>query len=227
MRSTWGHAFKRQSHHELLLCWRQPRLMLQSVLFFVMMMLFFPMTLPASPSLLKAVGVGLIWIACLFAALLAAEGLFQRAFEEGCLEQAQVSGQPMCVMILAVLLVHTMVHLVPIIILCPFICAFFDISGHEAFILAMSLLLGAPALFGLTALAAAFNVGRMQRTTLMALVVLPLTVPVMIFGASAIHLDQVQGTANPLFAMLAAISLLCLGGLPLAIVGVLQLRFED
>lgn len=226
MKREWR-VFKRQAYFEWLLCWRQPRLLLQSVLFFAMMMFFFPMTLPASPKLLKEVGVGLIWIATLFAALLSAEGMFQRAFEEGCLEQAWVSGSSMTIMILATLVIHTLAHLLPILVLCPLLGALFNLPTQEIGIVVISLLLGAPALFGLTALAAALNVGRVQKTTLMALVVLPLTVPMMIFGSEATHLYQVQGTAMPIFALLAAFSLLCLGGLPLAIVSVLRLRFED
>lgn len=224
--SLW-HVFKRQCHREVLLCVRQPRLLLQSVLFFVMMLLFFPMTLPASPQLLNEVGTGLVWIATLFAALLSAEGLFQRAFEEGLLELAHVSGQPLGIMILAKLVIHTSCILIPLVLLSPIEGVLFGNSMTETKALAISLTLGAPALFSLTALASAFNVGRVQRTTLMALIVLPLTVPVMIFGAAVMTLYKIQGAVMGLYALLAAISLLCIGGLPFAIAAVLRLRFED
>jgi heme exporter protein B len=130
-------------------------------------------------------------------------------------------------MIAAKLLIHTGCILLPIVILCPIEGLLFSNGITETKVLAISLFLGAPALFALTALAAAFNVGRVQRTTLMALIVLPLTVPVMIFGSAVMNLYQIQGAVMGLYALLAAISLLCLAGLPFAIAAVLRLRFED
>ena len=159
--------------------------------------------------------------------LLASEKLFQRAYEEGVLEQAWVSGQSTYMMVMATLSVHMVSLLLPLILICPFAGFMFHFNGHEIFILMGSLLLGAPALFSLSALAAAFNVGHVQRTTLMTLIILPLTLPVMIFGAAVIHVAEIHAAVMGLYALLTAMSLISFVGLSFAIVGVIRLRFQE
>src|SRR3990167_3607972 len=90
--NSFSRVFSRQCKRDALLSLRNPKDLLQSLLFFIMMLFFFPMTLPFSINMLEQIAGGLIWIALLFAVLLASENLFQIAFQEGVIEQAFVSG---------------------------------------------------------------------------------------------------------------------------------------
>jgi heme exporter protein B len=220
-------VFLRQCQRELLLCKRQPRLMIHAWLFYLMMLLFFPLSLTPSTAILQEVGPGLVWIAALFAVLLLSEGWFQRAYEEGVLEQAWVSGEPVVLVVLATISIQWLIMTTALLIFFPVIVILYHLTSLEGWLLAASFCLGAPALFFITAFAASLNVGRVQRTTLMALLVLPLVVPVMIFGSGVVKLNAMQGAVSGVMALLSACSLLCMGGLPFAITAVLRLRFED
>jgi len=217
-------VFQRQFRREVLTRIREPRSVIHTLLFFIMMLFFFPLSFTASPETLHELAPGLIWIALLFAALLSSEGLFQRAFEEGVLEQAYLSGESMVAMILAALCVQFCCIVLPVVLLCPLIGALFAFTPYEVGLFILSLLCGAPALFGLTALAGALGVGRIQKEMVTALLVLPLTVPIMIFGSAVMHAPH-QGLG--LLALLLVCSLLVEGLLPFAIVAILKLRLGD
>jgi heme exporter protein B len=225
--NDWWSTLVVHLRYEFVLKIKQTQSLIQALLFFIMMLLFFPMSLPASAQILHQVGSGLIWIALLFVSLLASEGLFQRPFEDGRLEQWLVSGESLPALFLAIIIMHSCVLMLPIVLLCPWIMILYGADGSFCWVTMLSLVTGAPGLIGLTVLAAAFNVGRMPRTTFMALILLPLTLPIMIFGSSAPSVFAVQGTAMPVYALLLAMSLMSLTGLPFAIAGVLRLRFED
>ncbi|MCX7115931.1 MAG: heme exporter protein CcmB [Gammaproteobacteria bacterium] len=220
-------VFLRQCRREWGLCKKQPRLNLHAFLFFVMMLVFFPLTLPPSSTLLREVGPGLLWVAALFAVLLSSEGLFQRAYEEGLLEQAWVSGESMVMMVLATLLTQLVMMMFPMLLFFPIMGILYQFNVMELLCLLMGFLIGVPSLFFMAALAAALNVGRVQKTTLMALLVLPLVIPVMIFGSGVVRLQMMHGQISGIIALLSAFFLLCLGSIPFAIVVVLRLRFED
>lgn len=217
-------VFQRQFRREVLTRIREPRSVIHTLLFFIMMLFFFPLSFTASPETLHELAPGLIWIALLFAALLSSESLFQRAFEEGVLEQAYLSGDSMVAMILAALAVQFFFIVLPVVLLCPLIGALFAFTPYEVGLFILSLLCGAPALFGLTALAGALGVGRIQKEMVTALLVLPLTVPIMIFGSAVMHASH---QSLGLLALLLACSLLVEGLLPFAIVAILKLRLGD
>lgn len=219
-------VFKRQFKREVLVRFREPRLIVHALLFFLMMLAFFPLSFTASPQYLHNIAPGLIWIALLFAALLSSEGLFQQAFNEGVLEQAYLSGESMGVMIFASLFVQLVSILVPIFLFCPLIGLLFAFTPHEVGRLILSLLCGAPALFGLTALAGALSVGRVQKEIVTALLVLPLSIPLMIFGSAVMQIKS-QEVVSGMIALLLACSLLAQGILPLTIAAILRLRLGD
>jgi heme exporter protein B len=220
-------VFIRQGRRELMLCKRQPRWVLHAFLLFLMMIFFFPLTLPPSSTLLREVGPGLIWVAALFAVLLSSEGIFQRAYDEGLIEQAWVSGESRIAIVLAIVLTQLGMILVPMLLSFPLIVGLYHLTWIEGLYLVVSLLIGVPALFLIAVLTAALHVGRVQKTTLMALLVFPLVMPVMIFGSSVVRLSMMNAQISGIMAILGAFSLLCLSGIPFAIVVILGLRFED
>ncbi|WP_035893754.1 heme exporter protein CcmB [Legionella oakridgensis] len=222
-----GLLFKRQLQRETLLITRQLRFIVNAILFFLMILIFFPLTMPADRALLRMIAPGLIWIALLLAMLLSAERLFQQDYEDGVIEQWLVSGYPVSLMVLAKILTHWLFNLLPLIILCPAIALLFAFNVHETVILIMSLMCGSPALLFLCALAAVFSGGLKQRGVFMALILLPLTIPVMIFGSGTVTMAMQGMEVRGYLALLLAMSLVTVGFLPFAIAAMMRISLAD
>ena len=217
----------RQVMREFLMHVRQLRMTVNSCVFFFMIMVFFPLTMPPDALLLRTILPGLLWIAILLAMLLSSERLFQQDYDDGVIEQWLVSGYPVSLFVLAKVLMHWLFMLLPILLFCPMLTLLFALSAHETLIVMLSLLSGTPAIFFRCALAAAFGTGLRQKGVLMALVLLPLTILVMIFGSGAISAGmQGQGETGYL-AILLALSVLSTGLLPFAVAGVARIGFVD
>lgn len=208
--------FKNQLHREMCLSMRQFRLLMNTALFFVMLLVFFPLAMPPDAQLLRMIAPGLVWIAVLLAMLLASERLFQQDYEDGVIEQWFVSGEPVVFFIFAKVLIHWFGNLLPILILSPLLAVLFALSPYELSVLAASLLLGTPAILFLCAFAAVFGIGLQQKGVFMALILLPLTLPVMIFGSSATFAAMQGLPVAGYLALLLAFSLISLVFLPFA-----------
>lgn len=219
--------FGRQFQRELLIHMRQPRLLINASLFFVMIVVFFPLTMPSSSLLLKQIAPGLVWMAVLLAALLASERLFQQDYDDGVIEQWLVSGYSLRIIVSAKMLAHWLLTVTPLLLFCPIFALLFGFTGYELMILLLVLILGTPAILALCALAAAFGTGMQQKGILMALVLLPLTVPVMIFGSGTITACMQGLPVSGYLAILLAISILAVGFLPFAIAAVIRIGLAD
>lgn len=219
--------FRRQLTRERLIHMRQLRMTVNSCLFFLMIMVFFPLTMPPDPTLLRTILPGLIWIAALLAMLLSSERLFQQDYDDGVIEQWLVSGDPVSLFMAAKVVLHWLSMLLPILLFCPLLAFLFALTEHETLILMLSLMCGTPTILFLCALAAAFGTGLRQKGVLMALVLLPLTIPVMIFGSGAITASMQGLSAAGYLAILLAMSVTAAGFLPFAIAGVARIGFVD
>ena len=219
--------FTRQLTRELLMHARQLRMIINGCLFFLMVMVFFPLTMPPDAALLRTILPGLVWIAVLLAMLLSSERLFQQDYDDGVIEQWLVSGYPISLFVAAKVLLHWFTMLMPILLFCPLLALLFALNIHETLILMLSLLCGTPAILFLCALAAAFGTGVRQKGVLMALVLLPLTIPVMIFGSGAINAAMQGLPALGYLAILLALSVIAAGFLPFAVAGVAWISFVD
>ena len=207
---------------EFLLIKRQLRVIVNASLFFIMVMVFFPLTLPADPNLLRMVLPGLVWTALLFALFLSAERLFQQEEEEGLLEQWLVLKTPLIDFVRAKLLIHWGMNIGPILIFCPILAILFQLNVFETFVLGLSILFGTPAILGVCALAAAFCTGLQQKGIFMALILLPLTLPVMIFGGGALTACLQGLPVSGYLALLLALSIIAFLCLPFAIAAILR-----
>ncbi|KTD47356.1 heme exporter protein CcmB [Legionella rubrilucens] len=225
--TTGMRLFKKQFHRELLVHLRQPRTLLHATLFFLMITVFFPLTVTPEPLLLQQLAPGLIWTAMLLSFLLASEKFFQQDYEDGVIEQWLISSQDLPVIVTAKVSVHWLLNLIPMLILCPLLAMLFSLNPSEAGVLALSLIAGTPAIIFLCALAAAFSTGLKQKGVLIALILLPFALPVMIFGSAslqaAIHGMNVSGY----LALLLAFSLLAILFLPFAISAILRITLSD
>lgn len=219
--------FAKQFKRELLIQMRQIRFLVNSCLFFLMILFIFPLTLRPEVVLMRTVAPGLIWMAILLSMLLSAERLFQQDYEQGVIEQWLVSGQSLPIIVSAKVFAHWFFNLVPIVILCPLIALIFSFSLWETWVLVLSLFCGTPALLYLCALAAAFGVGVNQRGALMALILLPLTLPLLIFGSGTLTIAMQALPVNGYLALLLAMSLIAVGFLPYAIAGVMRISHVD
>ncbi|MBA2652187.1 MAG: heme exporter protein CcmB [Tatlockia sp.] len=219
--------FSKQCQREFLLHLRQPRLLLHASLFFLMVTVFFPLTMPPEKNLLRAVAPGLVWIAMLLSMLLSSLSLFQQDYEDGVIEQLLLSAYPLSLIIAAKLLIHWLINLLPMLIFCPFLALLFELSVQETGILMMSLILGTPAIIFLCGFAAAFSTGMQQKGVLMALILLPLTIPVMVFGSGSLSAAMHGLAVEGYFAILLAISILAAGFLPFAIASVIRISLSE
>lgn len=220
-------GFGRQFQRELLIHMRQPRLLINASLFFVMIVVFFPLTMPPNSLLLKQIAPGLVWMAVLLATLLASERLFQQDHDDGVIEQWLVSGYSLRIIVSAKMLAHWLLTVTPLLLFCPILALLFGFTLHELIILLLVLIAGTPAILALCALAAAFGTGMAQKGILMALVLLPLTVPVMIFGSGTITASMQGLSVSGYLAILLAISILAVGFLPFAIAAVIRIGLAD
>jgi len=219
--------FVRQCQREFLLHTRQPRHLIYALLFFLMIMVFFPLTLPSERSILRLVAPGLVWVAVLLAMLLASVDFFQQDYEDGIIDQWLISSYPLSLIIAAKLTVHWLLNLLPMLLFCPLLAFLFDFSWQETGILMISLIFGTPAILFLGGFAAAFSTGMQQKGVLMALVLLPLTIPVLIFGSGTLMRVMQGMSAGGYLALLLALSILAAGFLPFAIAAVMRISLID
>lgn len=215
--------FYRQCQRNLLLQWRQPSLLVNSALFFIMITAFFPLALPFDPNALRTFAPGIIWISVLLTLLLASERLFQQDYDDGVLEQSLISGQALAGYALAKLLVQWLLILLPLLLFCPILALMFGFTWSVTAYLLLILTLGTPSMLCLCALAAAFSTGLSQKGVVMALIVLPLTIPVMIIGSMAVTAAMQALPLSAYLALLLALALLSLSFLPLSIAAVLRI----
>ncbi|MBI2785136.1 MAG: heme exporter protein CcmB [Legionella longbeachae] len=219
--------FIKQYKRELLIQVRQVRFLVNSCLFFLIFLFMFPLTLKPEIALLRTIVPGLVWMAILLSMLLSAERLFQQDYEQGVIEQWLVSGQPLALLVAAKVIAHWIFILLPLLILCPLVALLFSLSTWEVWVLALTIICGTPALLFLCALVAAFGVGMNQKGVLMALILLPLTLPILIFGSGTLNIAMQDLPISAYLALLLAISILAMGFLPFAIAAVIRISHVD
>ena len=216
------YLFWRYVRREWTLQLRQKKSWANSLLFFAMILLFFPMTIPADPQLDRIIAPGLFWTALLLAHLLAAERLFQTDYDEGVIELWLISGYPLHIMIWAKIWVHWGLTLIPLLILIPVVTILFHLQAYAAWVLAASLICGTLPIILLSALAAAYSTVLAQKGVLMGLIILPLILPILILGAATTTAAMADLPVSAYLAYLGALSCLSLMAIHSAINGVLK-----
>jgi heme exporter protein B len=196
------------------------------LIFFVIVVTLFPLALSPTTAQLRDVGTGVLWVAVLLSSLLALDGLFRSDADDGSLEQLLLSPAPMTLTVLAKVVAHAAVTLVPLICLVPLSALSFNIPLSALPTLALALLLSAPTLSVLVALGAALTVSLRRGGSIVGLLVLPLTGPLLIFGTRATDLSiNGEPTAAPLL-FLAALAALAVSLGPLAIAAAVRVGLE-
>ena len=180
-------AFLAILRRDLVLAVRRRAELANPLLFFVLVVALFPLALGAQPNLLQAMAPGVIWVAALLAALLSLDGIFRSDFEDGSLEQFLLTDQPLTLLVLAKVLAHWLVTGLPLLVIAPLLAMFLGLSEHALPVLALSLLLATPILSLIGAIGVALTVGLRRGGILLALLVIPLYIPVLIFASAAVE----------------------------------------
>ena len=175
-----------------------------SVLFFVLVVSLFPLGIGPEPGLLRAVAPGIVWVAALLASMLALARLFAADFADGTLEQLALAPYPLGVLIAGKVVAHWLVTGFPLVLIAPILGLQFGLGLDAQSTLVASLALGTPVLSLLGAIAAALTLGLRAGGALVSLIVLPLCVPVLIFGAGAVDAAASGLSAAPHLSLLGA-----------------------
>ncbi|MCK9470039.1 MAG: heme exporter protein CcmB [Porticoccaceae bacterium] len=183
-----GRAFRALLVRDLTLAFRHRGEMANPLIFFVMVATLIPLGVTPESRQLAALAPGIIWVMALLASLLSAESLFLADYRDGTLEQLVLSPQPLWLMVLAKITVHWLVTGLPLTLLSPLLGIMLSLPAAGFGSLMVSLVLGTAALSMIGAIGAALTVAISRGGLLLSLIVMPLYMPVLIFGASAVQL---------------------------------------
>ncbi len=207
---------------DLRLVWRRPGDVSVVLAFFVVATVLFPLGIGPEANVLARIAAGVLWCAALFAALLSLDRLFATDYEDGTLDLLLLAPWPLELAALAKCAAHWIVTGLPLAVLAPLLGVAFGLDAPALAALGTTLLVGTPTLSLVGGLAAALTLGARRSGALLALLALPLCVPTLIFGASAVEtIAMGEGFAVHL-AILAALALISLATLPWAIAAALR-----
>lgn len=171
---------------DLLLAFRRRSDVLTTLFFFVIVVTLFPLGVGPEATLLRTMAPGILWVAALLASMLALGRLFALDFEDGTLEQMLLSAEPLTVIVIGKVIAHWLVSGLPLVLLAPLLAVQFDLPRESVLVLFFSLLIGTPVLSLIGSIGAALTLGVRGGGVLISLLVLPLYIPVLIFGAGAV-----------------------------------------
>jgi heme exporter protein B len=207
---------------ELLLAWRQGGEIGLALGFFVLAVVLFPLGVGPEAEILRRIGAGIIWVAALLAAVLSLDRLFAADHGDGGLDLLALSAMPLEGVVIVKCAAHWVTTGLPVVVLSPFLAMLLNMDTAEMPVLALGLLLGTPALSLLGAIAAALTLGARRPGVLSSLLVLPLYLPVLIFGAGAVEAGVGSTGARAHLLLLGALSLAALPLAPLATAAALR-----
>ncbi len=211
---------------DLFLAWKRPGDILNPLFFFAMVAALFPLAIGPSPEQLEFSGPAVLWVAALLAMLLSLNSLFLSDFEDGSLDQMLVSPVPLPALALGKSITHWLTSGLPLVLVTPLVAITFRMPASVTGFLMLTLLLGTISLSLLGSIGAALTVGLHRGTALLSLLILPLAMPVLIFGARTVSLVAAgDGVAGGLY-FLGAYAVLVLSFAPFATAAALRISNE-
>ena len=211
---------------DLMLAWRRRADVLSTLFFFVIVVSLFPLGIGPETQLLRLIAPGVVWVAALLASMLSLGRLFANDYQDGTLEQMLLTPQPLYLIVLAKVLALWLVSGVPLALMSPVLGGQFGLSADTLLILLLSLFLGTPVLGLIGSIGAALTLGLRGGGVLIALLVLPLYIPVLIFGAGAVTASITGMSAQANLLLLAALFVLALFFSPWATAAALRISLE-
>jgi heme exporter protein B len=211
---------------DLLVAMRNKADAANTLLFFVIVASLFPLGVGPDPALLRTIAPGVVWVAALLASMLALARLLAADYADGTLEQLALAPQPLAALVAAKILAHWLVTGLPLALVAPLLGLQFDLPANALQVLVISLLIGTPVLSLLGAIGAALTLGLRASGVLVSLIVLPLTVPVLVFGAGAVEATAAGLGAEAHLSLLAAFLLVTAALSPWAAAAAIRIALE-
>ncbi len=192
---------------DLRLAFRSRHELANPLIFFVLVVTLFPLAVAPSEDLLRVMAPGVIWVSALLSVLLSLDRLFKQDYEDGSLDQLMLSPNPLVILVLAKVSAHWLLTGLPLVLIAPLLGLFMYVPDEALGVLVLSLLLGTPVLSLVGAIGVSLTVAVNRGGVLLSLIILPLYIPVLIFGANAVDVASdglsVRGQMLFLGAMLA------------------------
>jgi len=212
---------------DITLAMRRRTDILTTIFFFVIVASLFPLGVGSEKEVLRFLGPGVVWVAALLASMLALERLFASDFADGTLEQMLLTPQPLSVLVLGKICAHWLLTGLPLVLIAPLIGLQYGLEGTQLMVMAVALLVGTPVLSLVGAIGAALTLGLRGGGILLSLLVLPLYIPMLVYGSGAVTVSAINlADVQPFMALLGAFLILALAFSPLATAAALRISVE-
>ena len=209
-------AFYHLLARDLRLAFRSRHELANPLIFFVLVVTLFPLATSPSAELLRVMAPGVIWVSALLSVLLSLDRLFKQDYEDGSLDQLMLSPNPLVILVLAKVCAHWLLTGLPLVLVAPLLGMFMYVPDEAIGVLMLSLLLGTPVLSLVGAIGVSLTVAVNRGGVLLSLIVLPLYIPVLIFGANAVDVASDGMSVRGQMLFLAAVLALAVSLAPLA-----------
>lgn len=211
---------------ELSLAARQKGEVLTPIVFFVVVASLFPLGVGPESNLLRQMAPGVVWVSALLATMLSLPRMFATDFIDGTLEQLLLSPTPLALLAGAKAISHFLMSGIPLLLIAPVLGLQFGMDADSLLALVLTLLLGTPTLSLIGSIGAALTLGVRGSGVLLSLLILPLYIPVLIFGAGAVEALASSSGAQGHYSLLAALLVLATFFSPLATAAALKIALE-
>lgn len=218
--------FKAVLLRDLKLSLRQKSDVLNTIFFFIVVVTLVPLGIGPDQQLLRTIAPGVVWVAALLAALLSLPRMFAHDFVDGTLEQMLLSGEPLTVIVIAKVFAHWVTTGIPLTVVSIIFALMFDLDSEVTFALISALLIGTPVLSLVGSVGASLTLGVRGGSVLTSLLVLPLYIPVLIFGAGAAEAVGAGISSTAYFLIVGALTLFSLVVMPVAAAAALRIASE-
>jgi heme exporter protein B len=211
---------------DLTLAWRRRSDVLSTLFFFVIVVSLFPLGIGPEMQLLRSIAPGVVWVAALLASMLSLNRVFANDYYDGTLEQLLLTPQPLYLIVLGKVFAQWLVSEVPLVLIAPLLGVQFDLAPNTLLVLFISLSIGTPILSLIGSIGAGLTLGLRGGGVLISLLILPLYIPVLIFGAGAVDASILGANPQANIYLLAAVLVLSLVFAPWATSAALRISIE-
>ena len=222
-RSTLAEAVLATLRRDLLIAYKRKNDLFNPFMFFVLVATLFPIGISPEPEVLGEISAGVLWISALLASLLAMDNLFRADFEDGSLELLMLSPHPLYFLVLAKNIAHWLVSGLPVVLVSPLIAYMLNFPEGAYTTLVLTLLLGTPVLSLLGSIGVALTVGLGSRGLILAVITLPMSVPVLIAGTLTVSQTLEGASLSGYLAIMGAMLVVALTLAPLASAAALRI----
>ena len=220
-------VLKRVCIREYLSASRHRQAFINPLVFFTIIIALFPLGVSPDPQFLSLASVGVVWVGALLSSMLSLDNLFMKDYEDGSLEQLVLSAQPLYLIMLVKLFVHWTLTGLPLIIISPMLAMMLYLDFEHLPVLLLTLIIGTPVINLIGGIGAALTVSLRSSGVLVSLLVLPLTVPVLIFATGAVQASIDGASLNGYFAILGMLLMLSITLAPFATSAAIKLSVSN